>query len=376
MQASMLALLSVVGLTSVAYADDVNPVQPHARTIAHDILDMESAVVDVPAAMVLFLDSILDEAKTLDLSSTARTPAEASDVLQRIDQLLTRHGFVVPSGESVEFLRDAMIPMQINRATAERLTRAPNERRAQYIRANKARAYHFYGSDNGAFLYLAIADVSRLPLTLMERPGVDAFDSFQQSHYFIRYRLAGGGFYDWDVLTGAEQRGIDYAITLDRTMTLGYVSWVRGEVWLRLGSYAKATADFRDAIRMFPGKAGIANSLAWLLATCPDPTYRDGNAAIGYAQRARALAGNSSSFKETLAAAFAAAGRFGEAEATERQVLMHMGSSNRRAEYRHRASLYHNHESYLAPRRQEQSAEANCDHLSADNDNAALCATP
>jgi Tfp pilus assembly protein PilF len=64
------------------------------------------------------------------------------------------------------------------------------------------------------------------------------------------------------------------------------------------------------------------NNLAWLLATSPDASIRDGNRAIELAKEAVRLSrGKDPNYLRTLAAAFAEAGHFGEAEETARQAL-------------------------------------------------------
>jgi hypothetical protein len=64
-------------------------------------------------------------------------------------------------------------------------------------------------------------------------------------------------------------------------------------------------------------------SLAWLLATCPEASLRNGNRAVELARQAEGLAGGGESpqLLDTLAAAYAEAGRFGEAVATAKRAL-------------------------------------------------------
>jgi hypothetical protein len=62
--------------------------------------------------------------------------------------------------------------------------------------------------------------------------------------------------------------------------------------------------------------------LAWLLATSPDASLRDGTRAIELAWRAAQLTGGRDvKVLDTLAAAFAEAGRFPEALAAARRAL-------------------------------------------------------
>lgn len=70
----------------------------------------------------------------------------------------------------------------------------------------------------------------------------------------------------------------------------------------------------REALRLDPDLVGVANNLAWILATCEDPSLRDPEEAIRLAQRAlRAVSGEPPRFLDTLAAGYAAAGRYDDA---------------------------------------------------------------
>jgi tetratricopeptide (TPR) repeat protein len=65
------------------------------------------------------------------------------------------------------------------------------------------------------------------------------------------------------------------------------------------------------------------NNLAWLLATCPDASVRDGAKAIELAQQAVKLSGGKDpGFLDTLAAAYAEAGHFFQAVETARKALV------------------------------------------------------
>jgi tetratricopeptide (TPR) repeat protein len=52
------------------------------------------------------------------------------------------------------------------------------------------------------------------------------------------------------------------------------------------GLFGEAIAELREAIRILPKHAGVNMQLAWLLATCPDPMYRDPAQALEVANRA------------------------------------------------------------------------------------------
>jgi len=64
-----------------------------------------------------------------------------------------------------------------------------------------------------------------------------------------------------------------------------------GDIQLNREDYAGAIASYSEAIRLFPDDPHTLNNLAWLLATCKDPSRRDPRRALELAQRAAALSG-------------------------------------------------------------------------------------
>jgi len=75
-------------------------------------------------------------------------------------------------------------------------------------------------------------------------------------------------------------------------------------------------------LEALPDSALLANTLAWLLATTPNATFRDPPEAVKWAEKACAVVGRSqASFLDTLACAYAAAGRFDEAVKTEQDAV-------------------------------------------------------
>jgi tetratricopeptide (TPR) repeat protein len=86
-----------------------------------------------------------------------------------------------------------------------------------------------------------------------------------------------------------------------------------GIALLERGEVAAAVAHWRESARLRPGFLEVANNLAWLLATTPDPDQRDPAGAIELAERAVRLAPAAAAVVDTLAAAYASARRFDEA---------------------------------------------------------------
>jgi tetratricopeptide (TPR) repeat protein len=103
--------------------------------------------------------------------------------------------------------------------------------------------------------------------------------------------------------------------TVDTRLQLAQISY-------QIGEYSESVAQFRKLVLIQPDSPQVLNSLAWVLATCPDDRLRDGTEAVRAAERACQLTG----FKEfpylrTLGAAYAEAGRFAEAIDTAETAL-------------------------------------------------------
>jgi spermidine synthase len=80
------------------------------------------------------------------------------------------------------------------------------------------------------------------------------------------------------------------------------------------GDFAAAVASYRLALKSHPKMPVLLNNLAWLLATCPDASLRNGPEAVQYAERACELTHYWQTLLiGTLAAAYAEAGRFDDA---------------------------------------------------------------
>jgi tetratricopeptide (TPR) repeat protein len=91
--------------------------------------------------------------------------------------------------------------------------------------------------------------------------------------------------------------------------------------WAGQRKFQPAVQAYRAALALQPQSPEIFNNLAWLLATCPEASVRDGGEAVRLGERACEL----TRFKRTLmvgtlAAAYAEAGRFAEAVATAQKA--------------------------------------------------------
>jgi len=91
---------------------------------------------------------------------------------------------------------------------------------------------------------------------------------------------------------------------------------------LRTGRMADAVANYEKSLALAPQSIRVQNTLAWVLATCPAASIRNGQRAVELAQSADRLAGGSNPvILATLAAAYAEAGQFPAAVADARLAL-------------------------------------------------------
>jgi len=110
------------------------------------------------------------------------------------------------------------------------------------------------------------------------------------------------------------------AIRLDPKDPAGYVD--RADLFLDVGRWEEAAGDYREAVRL-DQQFGLAYlGVAWIMATCPDPRFRNAETAIKSAAKAIELDGTRDPrYLATLAAAQANAGRFDEAKATIQKAI-------------------------------------------------------
>jgi tetratricopeptide (TPR) repeat protein len=101
----------------------------------------------------------------------------------------------------------------------------------------------------------------------------------------------------------------------------GEIYGIRGVFWQEQREYYRAISDFTRATQLTPQMGEPYNNLAWILATCVDPDFRDGELALKHAQKAVELLKESPDSLDTLAAAQAQAGRFPEAVRTMERVV-------------------------------------------------------
>jgi protein O-mannosyl-transferase len=100
-----------------------------------------------------------------------------------------------------------------------------------------------------------------------------------------------------------------------------------GIAFAQKGRLDETITHYQKALQIKPDYLEVQNNLAWVLATAPQASLRNGNQAVKLAQQANRLAGGENPIiLQTLAAAYAEAGRFSEAVATVQQALPLAGS--------------------------------------------------
>ncbi|HUI05791.1 MAG TPA: tetratricopeptide repeat protein [Verrucomicrobiae bacterium] len=123
---------------------------------------------------------------------------------------------------------------------------------------------------------------------------------------------------------------------------------------LRAGKIEEAIDQYEQALRLEPDFADALNNLAWLLATLGRAEGGDPVRAVALARRACALTGNRvSAYLDTLAAAYAGAGRFDNAVTAAQQALALARSAGQQelaGGIEERLQLYRSGRPYSPPR--------------------------
>ena len=167
------------------------------------------------------------------------------------------------------------------------------------------------------------------------------------AHARTRYKLG-----SLLLLAGAEEEGLGHlrearrALGQDLEAQLLFTAVVTS-----LGRHREAVDAYREALESFPREARLEGGLAWLLATSPDGDVRDGAEALLWARRA-AESSPSPRTLETLAAAHAETGDFGEALRTAtraKEMLLKAGSLAAVRQVEQRLRLYRDRQPYRQP---------------------------
>ncbi len=98
------------------------------------------------------------------------------------------------------------------------------------------------------------------------------------------------------------------AIKINPKNTWAYSN--RGYAYQTNGEYGKAIEDYTRAIEINPKDVLLYNNISWLLATCPDDKYRNGDKAIEFIKKAKQLQASNHIIWNIMAAVNAEIGKF------------------------------------------------------------------
>jgi tetratricopeptide (TPR) repeat protein len=101
----------------------------------------------------------------------------------------------------------------------------------------------------------------------------------------------------------------------------------RGDAYKEKGLCKEAIFDFTKAIEINPHYAHAYNEKAWILATCPDDRYRNGDQAVALAKKAIDMSPKPI-YLDTLGASYAEMGQFESAIATQEKVIAEIKKIN------------------------------------------------
>lgn len=136
------------------------------------------------------------------------------------------------------------------------------------------------------------------------------------------------------------------ALRLDPADVEARGNWARALV--AQDKAGEAIAVLEEGVRLAPDAPSLANHLAWLRAASPDARWRDGEQAVRLAEMACDRTGeDNANYLDTLAAAYAEAGRFDDAVRTVSQAIALVGDGSAQAgEFQERLALYQRGQPY------------------------------
>jgi tetratricopeptide (TPR) repeat protein len=146
---------------------------------------------------------------------------------------------------------------------------------------------------------------------------------------------------------------LNKAIKLNPNKSEGYLH--RGNTYSKTGNYNLALADFEKAIAVDPKNSSVYQAMAWFHATCPERDFRDGKAALRFAEKSLAIEKKDRSnpmLYDSLAAAYAELGQFKDAIKAQKKAIALLKEEKNvdKSEYeiRNRLDLYKKGKVYRA----------------------------
>jgi tetratricopeptide (TPR) repeat protein len=141
------------------------------------------------------------------------------------------------------------------------------------------------------------------------------------------------------------------AVNLNPRYPAAYAN--RGDAYADQGYFDRAATDYRRAIELNASFGRAYQGAAWLMATCPEERYRDAKKAIEAAQKALELDGwNDYRYVDALAAAYANAERFDDAQETIKKAIeMVKDRPDQKKALEERLALYQENKPYRTAQR-------------------------
>lgn len=304
------------------------------------------------------------------LSQSAQTEAQLNEVMARCDQALktnptkVNHDYAnnliswslnrrgeLRSEEAKEedALKDFERAIQLNpnnwralhnRGVSQAMNGKNKEALADFNRAIELEPNYANSQFNRGEVYSALGNFPAAIEDYSKAIRLNAKDpSFVTNRGYAYYRLR-----------QYERALADYAkaLTLDKEWVPAYVH--RGSLHGDRGQWKEAVQDYRTAIQTSPDYGLAFQQIAWLLATCPDATYRDPKIALDSARRAIEIDGEGDfHYLDTLAAALAANGQFEQAIETLKKAITSLpdGYESFKVDLESRLKLYEKKEAFV-----------------------------
>jgi Flp pilus assembly protein TadD len=188
---------------------------------------------------------------------------------------------------------------------------------------------------------------TNLGIVLLERGKTDAaIARFEQA---VELRPQNGPAHENLAKTFLQQGRLEEAMTHYRTVLEiqpenSEARNILGMLLFQRGRIKDAVGQWEQTLRMDPENGNAKNNLAWVFATCPNRSIRDGVKAVQLGEQAAQLSsGRNPMVLRTLAAAYAESGRFPEAIATAQrgaEVAIKQGNSALAGELQSNIALY------------------------------------
>jgi tetratricopeptide (TPR) repeat protein len=152
----------------------------------------------------------------------------------------------------------------------------------------------------------------------------------------------------YDVTGKWDKALADYNQAIRLNPALMGLYYNRGTLYAKKGNYRQAGADLAIALKKTQNDQELINAIAWLRATNPEASLRNGKEAVSEATRVCKLSNwKNVDYIDTLAAAYAEAGDFDQAVKYQRQAIdMKSANAKDREKLEQRLRLYQDHKPF------------------------------